>query len=264
MADLDDILGTLVTLITGVIYPSGIDHSSVTGGAVKIYEGWPIPSILESDLAAGSSHISVFPQQVERNTTRRPVAFEEAFIPAATLTAVVASNTVTIGGTISLPQAVMVIANDIAYSYQLRSGDTLASIAASLALLIPHAVADSATITISGLYRLNAMIIVNGIACKETRRQERVIQVTVWAPTPTARTTIVKAVDPYLGALERFTLNDYTSARLTYRGSPITDNLQKATIYRRDLLYTVEYPTITQQTFTTIGKISTSVTREGA
>lgn len=264
MADLDDILGKMVTLITGIIYPNGTDHSSSTGGTVKVYEGWPIPSILESDLAAGTAHVSVFPQQAERNTTRRPIAFEEAHIPAATLTATVAGNVVTIGGTVTIPQAVMVIANDVGYAYQLRTGDTLAGIAASLAALIPNATADGTSITISGVYRLSANVIVNGIACKETRRQERVIQVTVWAPTPAIRTAIVKVVDPYLGAIERFSLDDYTVARLTYRGSPITDNLQKATIYRRDLLYSVEYPTITQQTFTAIGRATATVTREGA
>lgn len=136
-----------------------------------VYPGWPVPNQLNSDIAAGKAHVSVFPRPDERNTTRFPKEWQE-------------------------------VSND---------GST-------------------------------------GTAIMEIRRQERTVQITIWAPTPAARDSIAKAVDPVLAVTHRFTLPDQTMARLIYKGSPMTDMLEKSRIYRRDLLYSVEYATTLTET----------------
>jgi hypothetical protein len=86
----------------------------------------------------------------------------------------------------------------------------------------------------------------------EVRRQERLFQLVIWAPSPQARTAIVNVIDPLLADTIRFTLPDQSSARLIYKGSPISDIVEKANIYRRDLLYTVEYATTKLETEYTV------------
>ena len=262
MADIDDLLNDLTTLIAGVIYPNGTSHASVVGAKVRVYPGWPVPNALETDLQAGNAHVSIYPRPEERNTTRYATAYGEATIRPATLTADVSGNTVTIGGAVEVPQAVMVLLNfgRTAYSYLVKQNDALATIATGLAALIPGATANGRVISITGAYDIKTGIITTGTATKEVRRQERLVQIVIWAPTPEIRSAIARVVDPFLTTIVRFTLADSSSARLTYKNSPITDMLQKAAIYRRDLFYTVEYATTVQDTFYTIGTTQINLT----
>jgi hypothetical protein len=255
MADIDDVLTTLGGLIATALYPNGTTHASAVTAQVKIYPGWPVPNVLDADLAAGNAHVSIFPRPEERNTTRHAPEYQQAVITPATLTVLALGNTVTIGGIVSVPQAVMVVTNfgKQSYSYFVLQADTLDSIATALAALIPDATAIGAVITIPGVYDIRAQIITSGTAIKEVRRQERLVQMVIWAPTPALRTAIARVVDPILAQTERFILPDGSNARLTYKSSPINDMLQKATIYRRDLFYTVEYATTVQGTFYTVG-----------
>lgn len=73
MADLADAGAALVAALAGAIYPAGV---SVAGSEGMIYQGWPVPPVLQADLAAGRWHLSVFPGVVEENTTRYPQEWE--------------------------------------------------------------------------------------------------------------------------------------------------------------------------------------------
>lgn len=262
MADLDDVLHVMADLISGAIYPNGTDHASAIGANVRIYPGWPVPNVLENDLQVGNAHISIFPRPEERNTTRYAPEYGEVVTTPTTITAHVSGNVVNIGGTISTPQAVMVLLNfgRSAYSYFIKDTDTPGSIAAALAAMIPGASAAGPAITITGAYEVQTQIITSGTATKEVRRQERLIQTVIWASTPDIRTAIAKVVDGLFARSPRFTLPDNTSARLTYKQSPMTDMLQKAAIYRRDLFTTVEYATTVTDTFFTIGTTEINIT----
>lgn len=92
----------------------------------------------------------------------------------------------------------------------------------------------------------------SGSSITEIRRQERLFQLVIWSPTPQARTAIASVVDVLLADTTRFTLPDTTSARLIYKGSPVTDILEKSNIFRRDLLYTVEYATTKAENYYTV------------
>jgi hypothetical protein len=262
VADLDDILIALTELVAGALYPNGPGSSSVVAPArVKVYPGWPVPNVLDTDLLAGNAHVSIYPRPEERNTTRYEGRYQENAITPPTLTAVVIADSITIGGVVSTPQAVMLLVNGQAYSHQVLKNDTLTSIATALAALIPNATAVEAVITIIDAYQVSAQIITSGTATRTVRTQERLIQLVIWAPTPAIRTAIAKLIDPFLSDIKRFTLPDGSIARLIYRSSPITDILQKATIYRRDLYYSVEYATTITGTFNTIGTTQVTLTK---
>lgn len=258
MADLVDVENELVQLIASTIYPNGTSQASVTGVPTTIYVGWPTASNLDADLAAlaiggGKMHVTVFPLDAERNTTRYPRAWQQVQAPAVTLTLTQAGQQVTVGGTVSTPQNVVLMVGYKPYVYAVQATDTLASIAASVAALISGATAAGAVITVpNSLLITAARVGAAGTNIMEVRRQERVFQITVWADTPAHRDAAAQAIDVALAQMEFITLADQTAARLIYRGSFVDDMVQKANLYRRDLRYSVEFATTVTETDTQI------------
>ncbi|MFD2271408.1 hypothetical protein ACFS07_10410 [Undibacterium arcticum] len=164
-----------------------------------------------------------------------------------------------------------VLANRQPYIYAVQVADTLTSIATALATLIvagiPGAGSAGAVITLPATARINAVRVgVTGTSIREIRRQERLFQISVWADTPAHRDAIAPAIDVVLAITQFMTLVDQSTARMTYKSSPVSDEFQKDKLYRRDLFYTVEYATtqietdtqITQEQLNTSGQVDGS------
>lgn len=284
MADLLDVENAFVSLISATLYPNGTSQPSITGIPAIIYAGWPTASQLDSDLLAlskanpaGRMHVTVFPGKQERNTTRRLRQWRQVISPVITLTLTVSGQQVTVGGMVSVPQNVMLLVNGVAYVYAVQVGDSLSSIAANLAALIPGASsgggavwtadstgrADSGTHTADGSSPGSGSIItlastanltaarVGGVgtSAQEIRRQERLIQVIVWGDTPAHRDITAAAIDPVLGNIGFLSFPDQSRGYVQYRGTNVIDVMSKAVLYRRDLNYTVEYPTLQTKQF---------------
>ena len=269
MADLNDVCNALVTLATQTIYPNGTGQISAILGAAscKIYQGWPIPQQLDTDLQNGLVNVSIFPSQSERNTTRYSKDWQQLSINTPTLTTTVAGQTITIGGTISSPQNVMALVDNKSFVYPVQSNDTLTSIATALAALIAAQVTGTssagAVITIPNGKKLQvARAGAYGKNIREIKRQERLFQITVWANTPDLRTSAASLLDAAFADISRITLADQTIARLTYKGSMMSDGNEKNRIYRRDLNYTVEYATTQTATDTAIVTIQENVSSQ--
>lgn len=262
MADLTDVENTLVTLAANAVYPNGTSQPSVAGVDVRIYPGWPLPANLDADLAAGKANVSIYPSPQEHVTTRFDKQYQQLSMNAATLTATVnnAGTTVTIGGAASTPQSVMVIVNGTGYAYAVQANDTLISIATNIAALIPGANSAGAVITISGAHSLIARIGVTGTSIREVKRQERVFWIITWAPTNIIRASIASAIDVVFAATERLSLPDGYYARLRPMGTRESDDPQKAHLYRRDLMYAVEYATTQTETDYAITDPITNIT----
>lgn len=244
MADLSDVITALVNLAEIAVYPNGLSSPSVSGTDVVVFGGWPIPANLDADLTVGKSNVSIYATTMERPTTRFPTDWLQSTINPETITLTITGTTIlTVGGTVTTPQTCMVIVNHTAYAYEVQEDDTLDTIAAGIADLIPSAVAVGPVVTISNSYSLIARISVPGIGIRELKRQERVFMISVWSPNDTIRTSLISAIDILFASTERFALPDNFYARLKYHSSPITDMMEKSKLYRRDLLYTVEYAT---------------------
>jgi hypothetical protein len=80
-----------------------------------------------------------------------------------------------------------------------------------------------------------------GVAIRELRRQTKVLQVTIWGSSQNKRDLTSKSVDVALSILDRITLPDGTYGIVRYVNSIQDDLLQKQGIYRRDLMYSVNY-----------------------
>ena len=105
MADLSDVETALTTLLEGALYPLGTEAPSILGVLTRVYRGWPNPATLNTDLAAGTVNITIFPDpRPQRNTTRYIDRPQPAALVSPTLTVTVSGPAATFGGTAVLGQ----------------------------------------------------------------------------------------------------------------------------------------------------------------
>lgn len=251
MADISDVERALVSLIAWILYPNGTAQPSSVGVPVVVYAGWPQSSQLDADMASfatggtGRLHVTVYPTPTEKNTTRYPMTYDSATPAITSLTLAVVGQQVTVGGTVSVPQNVGVMVNGLLYLYAVSATDTLATVASALAALVNGATASGATVTLPTGARITAARVGGtGSLSAMTKQQQRTLQVTVWADTPAHRSQTAAAIDSALSAQNFITLPDGTAGRMVYVGSHVDDMTQKANLYRRDLLYSIEYTTL--------------------
>lgn len=268
MADLNDVSKGLVCALAGVLfegaYAPGADGTSVltwqapVNGTmtechtIRLYSGQPSANDLTGELVAGKAHVSVFP---ETGATKLTTRFERrwrrgpAAVPALTVS--LAGAVVTFAGVASATQVVgLLVSHGLSagsYAYRCTASDTPASIAATLAASIAGASASGAALTVAGDGIL-ARVVCDQAASMEIRRQEQGFRVSCWAPTPQAREIIAGAIDAALADTPWLALADGSLGRLVYRTTETNDLPGKDRLWRRDLCYTIEYPTLLSET----------------
>jgi hypothetical protein len=248
MADESDVENALVTLVAHALYPNGTDAASVPGPDCKIYRGWPNSSALDADLAAGTINVTIFAahERHPKITTRySPVWLSQAAVPSLTVS--VSGNTATFGGTADLGQLAGLLIDGLPFAYRTQPGDTPASVAANLAVMARAnftVALTEADVSVANIGSLTARVVADATAQQEIRRQEQLIRITCWCPTAAARDASASAIDLALAQSWFITFADGTSGRLTYAGTLVFDQSEDALLYRRDLLYRVEYATV--------------------
>lgn len=255
MSDLSDVQNSLVTLCAGILYPTpptAPAQPSVAGPAVRIFPGWPLKKQVDADLANGICTVSVYPTDMERNTTRYLSKYRKLSINTPTLTLTASGQTVTVGG--SAPPAsnahnLAVFVNRVPYVYQTQPADTLFTIAAALAELIaavvPGTVSNGVAIVLPDDAVLGPVRVgITGTSGRKIRNTQRVFRITVWSDKPEKRDAIAGVLDPVLAVTPFVSMSDGTRGKFEYRGSPETDQFEKSTLYKRDLMYAVDYPTM--------------------
>lgn len=100
----------------------------------------------------------------------------------------------------------------------------------------------------------------DGSAVLELRRQTRLFQVSIWAGGYSRRDAASAAIDAGLAAVSRLALADGSLAVMTYDSSAQDDDQQQAGIYRRNLVYALNYATTKTVTLTVIATTVTDVT----
>jgi hypothetical protein len=269
MADISDVIGAIVTLVAAAAYPSGTGSPSVIGADVRVYEGWPLPQQLDTDLAAGKAHVSLWALPDDQVTSRYLNDGETTVsISTAKLQMTVSGQTITLAGTIpgaDDPHTLVLLVNGKPYAYAVLTTDSLATAMASLADLVavdvPGASSSGAVITLPTTGRVGAArVAVTGTYSRVLRTQTRSVQITVWASSPALRSTLASAIDVALADTRFLVLSDQ-KARLIYRRTIVVDKGQKEQAYRRDLIYSVEYSTTVVKKTTTVAvqTINTSV-----
>lgn len=248
MADLSDVLNKIVGLCATAVYPNGTANPSVANTGIKIYAGWPVPNVLEADLAVGQAHVSVYPLATERKTSRHiGRSWQTAQDPVTTITGAISGTTATLSGTVTTPQNICLNVNKKAYIHAVQATDTLTSIATALATLIQadHPLAGSNANTVTIPDANNVSFIAGGFAkmVRELKRQEKQFQITVWASTPIIRDQLGSAIDSALALVNDLVFADGSHGIMLYVRTFQTDQQEKSMLYRRDIVYSVDYAT---------------------
>ena len=248
MADESDVEVALTNLVSAALYPNGTSAASVPGPDCHIYRGWPNSAALDADLTAGKINVTVFAgASAGRTTTRYAEQWGEVSAPAPTLTVSVSGTSVTFGGSATTGQVAGILVDGRSYAYRTQGSDTPELVTANLASL---ARSDSIvsvsgrTLTIAGAGDLLARVVADATVQREVRRQEKSFRISCWCPTPTTRDATAAAIDLSLSTMFFIPFADGTSGRITYTGTSEFDQSQNAKLFRRDLTYDVEYPTV--------------------
>ncbi len=250
MADQSDVEIALAALAAAALYPDGPQAASLPGPACRVYRGWPNPAALDADLAMGRINVTIFAGDAAPRPTTR---FAEEWLSAPvtpSLQASVSATKVTFAGSADPGQLAGILVDGQTYVYRTQPKDTPALVAATIASLvrvdrIVHL--SGASLDIPGAHDLLARVVADRSALKEIRRQRLTIRITCWCPSPATRDATAAAIDTAFAAIQFLTLADSSQARLTFAGGAVLDQSQDASLYRRDLLYAVEYATTITQ-----------------
>ncbi len=254
MPDRSDVEQALAGLVADVLYPNGFMSDSVIGAVCKIYRGWPVANALETDLEQGLVHVSVVPVAgAVRDRTRYSTEWQ-GVSPPATVTATVSGDFVTFTGFGGSGQVAGIRVDGRAYGYRMRDGDSAALVAAALAMQIRAdrpAIANGSSVYLLNGRNIIARVVTDAHGGQEFRRQEGQFRVSFWCPDPAVRDAIVGLVDTAL-ATQAFIDVGGWACRLQLSGESSTDDGAVAGLWRRDLLYSVEFPTVTTETLPTM------------
>jgi hypothetical protein len=249
MADLSDVENALVSVIASGIYPNGTSAPSTIGVGTKIRRGWPVSQQLDLDLAAGLVNITVYPM---RNAVRNTTRFERKWVSQpvfASLAVSVDGNVVTWSGIPAAGQVTSVLYDLGTYTYAVATNDTLETIAANVAKEIAGSSSSGPSLTLpTGGPPVIARVGTTATAQMEIRRQEQSFQITLWCPTPAMRDAAGRAIDQILAPVDFLDLADGTSAWLRYRSERVDDVPSQDNLWRRDMIFTAEFPTVQTMT----------------
>jgi hypothetical protein len=246
MADQSDVENALVAVLTNALYPNGASGTATLGVTTRIYRGWPTASALDADLSAGTVNVTVYSVEGSaRNTTRWPYAWRAT--PAApTLTTSVSGQSATFAGAAGAGQLAGLLVDNKTYVHRTANGDTPALVAALLGAAVGAdlpVVVNGATVTVPDAWRLVARSAADAQASLEVRRQDQGFRITCWCPTPALRDATAAAVDLALSVSRFIALADGNTGWIRWSGTSSQDKSQNANLYRRDLTYSVDYPT---------------------
>jgi hypothetical protein len=181
--------------------------------------------------------------------------------PAITSTFALVDHVITVSGTLSPGEYLTLVIDDAFVCSQ-----TGADVAALLAALATQAqgfgytatsTADTLTIAFG-----HALVVRQGGAAvmgKVTRRQRHSVMVSVWAPTQVARKQLAAPIDNLIKQTIKVSMPDTSQALVCYSRTNVSDEQQSSTIYRRDLIYDVEYATVEQFEGFVVTSVATSI-----
>jgi len=124
----------------------------------------------------------------------------------------------------------------------------VAAILAAQLRTVRTALLQGTTVVVPLVRRLEGRVFADQSVRREVKRQKQRFRVTCWSPDPDSRDRVAVAIDTTLAATTFLALPDGSSGRLRFAASEVTDRSESAALFRRDLIYTVEYPRSLQRT----------------
>jgi hypothetical protein len=247
MTDLSDVEQAIADAITSILYPDGRSQPSAIGSVCRVYRGWPNATTLNADLGAGTINVTVVADNDSGRITTRYIPEWQVHQSEPGTQVHVTNNTIVVTGRPAAGDVVGALIENHVYVYRIKIGDTADLVAGNLGCIIESKASvnvTGSTITIPGAASVCARSVCDKTISYEGRRQEKDMRIIFWCHAPLIRDNVVSIVDGSLSGISFLKLTNDAAARLTYKNTSSYDQAQNALLYRRDLIYTVEYPTI--------------------
>jgi hypothetical protein len=201
---------------------------------------------LDADLSLGLINVSVSSVPgAARNTTRWGVqSWVAATSPGVVVS--VSGNSASFAGAPNQGDLAGLLVGGMAYVYQAQAGDSAGLVAAALASQVRQnqiCWISGTSVTVPGVSKIVARTVALQPSTAEWARQEQGFRISVWAPAPALRDVACSALSSLFATITFLPLRDGTGGRLRYRNTASFDDGQDAGVYRRDLVYDVEYAT---------------------
>ncbi len=260
MADIADVLDALEKIAIAACYPNGTSSPSVSGKPIDIAQGWVKSGDLDTGLTAGTTFVTVY--SVPSSTSKLPVPLSGSsdgviVAPVHGMSAVVSDLSFTLSGVPTLGEYATVIVGAHAYSYPASPGDTVQIVAAALAAQIPGGA------FFDGIVPLSSIVAVSGSTVSLTSgpaitirigapatmgrtidRESQNVILGVWAPNPSDRTVVARALKVAVAQNLVIVLPDTSEALLITQGTTQTDKNQLELAWRRDLTVQCSFDTL--------------------
>jgi hypothetical protein len=178
-----------------------------------------------------------------------------------TLQFTVNGTAISVAGVASALTNVLITLNRKTFSFHFRAGTTAGRAIHALSAALPKSFTVLSSVCIPLAEHLSISVTTAGTAVKELHRQIKDFQITVWAPAPGLRDRIGSAIDTALSEQCHIDLNDGAPAQLLYTRQFDSDRSENWHVYRRDLIFSVNYATT--QAITAPEVTSTVVTVNG-
>jgi hypothetical protein len=251
MADQSDVETALVSVVANALYPNGVASASALGNVCRVYRGYPSSPTLGPDLAAGVLHVTVDGGAAVKNVTRYPRKWQIVAPVPATLEVSVGPQSASFSGICAAGQLAGVAVNGAIFPYAVQVNDSPATVASNLAALLRNSgwLVDygGVTVTIPNAQLFTARVVNGANALQEIKRQVQDFDITLWCPSPTLRDAAAALIDDAVANLQFLALADGSSARIIFAGTEAEDTSANATLYKRTLRYSAEYPTTIAQ-----------------
>ncbi|MGE4482015.1 hypothetical protein [Acidocella sp.] len=254
MADQADVEAALAAIVANGVYPQGTAGVSAVGQACKIYRGWPVEPVLDVDLTAGMAHVSVSATDAAlKNVTRYPRVWQTLTPATGTLAVDVEGLGATFSGLCSTGLLAGVMVDGETYPYAVQANDSAATVTSNLAALLREGgwIVEYAgsKLVVPQAKHFTARVVAGAGSLQEIRRQVQEFRVAMWCPSPALRDALAPVLDAAVMANDFIALADGSYGRVRFVNGTTSDASANAALYRRDLIYAVEYPTtLAQQT----------------
>jgi hypothetical protein len=249
MADQADVETAIAAVIANALYPAGTAAESAVGLTCRVYRGMPTAPALDADLAQGVVHVSVLGDVAGvRNVTRYPRRWVSVAPVSAVLSVAVEGVAATFAGSCAMGQLAGVIVDQATFAYAVQGNDSAATVASNMAALVRAGgwIVDyaGATISVPAARRFVARVVSGAGALQEIKRQAQKFRISMWCPSPVSRDAVAPVIDEALASMVFLPLADGSSGRILFEDVVAIDTGADARLYRRDLVYAVEYPTV--------------------
>ncbi|WP_130731972.1 hypothetical protein [Komagataeibacter xylinus] len=257
MADIATISTAIAEALAAALCPDGSSASSCTGRPVIIRRGGLTQADLGNalhTLQAGCDFISIADTPESWTRLDEPLGrpWRMDGTQAATVSIGIANGTVTLslvpgtvpGGVVGLRlQGLLGITGSACCLYSAQPDDTAASIAASLAAMVPGAVVQAGAITLPASVTAQAINAGTATARCVARRQQQMFVLTVWSASPAARDALGQAMADALALTDWLVDADGSAFRIEARVASNDDTAMNRGIFARPARYLVTFDT---------------------